>query len=104
MKQILARTGDAYFDSFLKEEEDKEEEKEIKIEEEDKKEATGDAYFDSFLKKEEPTEETVEVSTDDKTPTPMDELYTKASDKEYAVKTYGEEGGDKPIKTYDEFV
>ena len=33
MKQILARTGDAYFDSFLKEEEDKEEEKEIKIEE-----------------------------------------------------------------------
>ena len=37
MKQILARTGDAYFDSFLKEEEDKEEEKEITIEEEDKK-------------------------------------------------------------------
>ena len=104
MKQILARTGDAYFDSFLKEEEDKEEEKEIKIEEEDKKEATGDAYFDSFLKKEEPTEETVEVSTDDKTPTPMDELFTKASDQEYAIKTYGEEGGDKPIKTYDEFV
>ena len=104
MKQILARTGDAYFDSFLKEEEDKEEEKEITIEEEDKKEATGDAYFDSFLKKEEPTEETVEVSTDDKTPTPMDELFTKASDQEYAIKTYGEEGGDKPIKTYDEFV
>ena len=99
MKQVLARTGDAFFDSFLEEEE---EDKKIVKEEQELKE-TGDAFFDSFLKKEEPTEETVETSTD-KTPTPMDELYTKASDEEYAIKTYGEEGGDKPIKTYDEFV
>jgi len=99
MKQVLARTGDAFFDSFVEEEE---EDKKIVKEEQEIKE-TGDAFFDSFVKKEEPTEEeTVETSTD-KTPTPIDELYTKASDKEYAEKTYDEEG-DKPIKTYKEFI
>ena len=101
MKVLGKKTGNAFFDSYL-EEEEKEEEEEVE-EIKDKPAKTGNAFFDSYLE-EEPTEETVEVSTDDKTPTPMDELYTKASDKEYAIKTYGEEGGDKPIKTYDEFV
>jgi len=101
MKVLGKKTGNAFFDSYL-EEEEKEEEEEVE-EIKDKPAKTGNAFFDSYLE-EEPTKETVEVSTDDKTPTPMDELYTKASDKEYAIKTYGEEGGDKPIKTYDEFV
>ena len=101
MKVLGKKTGNAFFDSYL-EEEEKEEEEEVE-EIKDKPAKTGNAFFDSYLE-EEPTEETVEVSTDDKTPTPMDELYTKASDQEYAIKTYGEEGGDKPIKTYDEFV
>jgi hypothetical protein len=101
MKVLGKKTGNAFFDSYL-EEEEKEEEEEVE-EIKDKPAKTGNAFFDSYLE-EEPTEETVEVSTDDKTPTPMDELFTKASDQEYAIKTYGEEGGDKPIKTYDEFV
>tara|TARA_Y100000114_G_scaffold126101_1_gene122388 strand:+ start:2321 stop:5968 length:3648 start_codon:yes stop_codon:yes gene_type:complete len=97
MKQVLARTGNAYFDSFL---ENKEEEEETEKDEKEKEETTGNAYFDSFLK---PTEEeTVETSTDE-TPTPMDELYTKASDEDYALKTYGEVGGGKEVKTYKEF-
>ena len=93
MKQVLARTGNAYFDSFL---ENKEEEEETEKDKKEEEETTGNAYFDSFLK---PTEEeTVETSTD-KTPTPMDELYTKASDEDYALKTYGEVGGGKEVKT-----
>jgi len=101
MKVLGKKTGNAFFDSYLEEEK---EEEEVKVEEvKDEPAKTGNAFFDSYLE-EEPTKETVEVSTDDKTPTPMDELFTKASDQEYAVKTYGEEGGDKPIKTYDEFV
>ena len=97
MKQILARTTNAFWDS------DDEEKEEEEVVEEVKTKTTTNAFWDAEEEDKEPTEETVETSTD-KPPTPMDELYTKASDEEYAIKTYGEEGGDKPIKTYDEFV
>ena len=100
MKQVLARTGNAYFDSFLENKEEEIEEEDTEKDEKEEEETTGNAYFDSFLK---PTEEeTVETSTDE-TPTPMKFLYQKATDEDYAYKTYGEAVGAKEIKTYKEF-
>jgi len=59
------------------------------------------SIFDS--QEEETVEETktVEDTSDSDTPTPMNELYTKADDVEYADETYGD---TKKTKSYDEFV
>ena len=59
------------------------------------------SIFDS--QEEETVEETktVEDTSDPDTPTPMNELYTKADDVEYADETYGD---TKKTKSYDEFV
>ena len=61
MKVLGKKTGNAFFDSYL-EEEEKEEEEEVE-EIKDKPAKTGNAFFDSYLE-EEPTEETVEVSNE----------------------------------------
>ena len=101
MKTILKQNYDAFWDAEEKDEEEKEVVEEEQIV---KSETTKDAFWDADEKPiEEPTEEeTVETSTD-KTPTPIEELYQKATDTDYALKTYGKVGGGKEIKTYKEF-
>ena len=54
--------------------------------------------YSIFDQEEETVEETVEDTSDSDTPTPMNELYTKADDVEYADETYGD---TKKTKIYD---
>ena len=73
----------------------------LSVEPQEDKEEDIYSIFDS--QEEETVEETktVEDTSDSDTPTPINELYTKADDVEYADETYGD---TKKTKSYDEFV